>query len=341
MTTISVLYPRGKDTGGPEALHQLVDALNAVGHEAHLVPFPGTQQNPRVPRFAKYDAPERALVVDRADAIVVAPENRIDLLHSVRNARRVCWWLSVDNSSILKSERKLRYAPRGGIRNTLRRIKHLSMLPREALFRRKYLRSDIIDVAQSSYARSFLHVRFGRLAAMVSDYVDVASVPANERLFVAYNPMKGAHHIDSMKRLIELPVGVEWLALEGLTRSELAIALGKSLVYIDLGHQPGKDRLPREAALAGAVTIVGMVGAGAYWNDVPLSRSYRVDVSKGLEEACEALRRALQDPPRAFAEQASYRNFLRNEEERFRAEVEDFFTHGRSGDDSPRPIAAQ
>ena len=37
---------------------------------------------------------------------------------------------------------------------------------------------------------------------------------------------------------------------------------------VDLGHHPGKDRLPREAALAGCVTVVGRAGAAVFADEV-------------------------------------------------------------------------
>ena len=57
---ISVYYPRGVRTGGPEALHQLVHTLVEQGHDAVLTPMPGTESTPRCAAYRSYSAPEAA-----------------------------------------------------------------------------------------------------------------------------------------------------------------------------------------------------------------------------------------------------------------------------------------
>ncbi|MFC3399287.1 hypothetical protein ACFOEP_12775 [Microbacterium amylolyticum] len=76
---VYVYYPRGLATGGPEALHQLVDSLRRQGREAYLVAVPGTERAPRAQRYAHYDAPRL-----RAWSIPQAPQL------SYRRRRRFC-----------------------------------------------------------------------------------------------------------------------------------------------------------------------------------------------------------------------------------------------------------
>ena len=45
---VFVYYPRGVETGGPEALHQLVDSLRRLKVEAFLVPIPRQRESPKV-----------------------------------------------------------------------------------------------------------------------------------------------------------------------------------------------------------------------------------------------------------------------------------------------------
>lgn len=51
-------YPKGLRTGGPEAVHQLVDSLRRQGREAYLVPFPETPDAEPVEAFSVFDCPE-------------------------------------------------------------------------------------------------------------------------------------------------------------------------------------------------------------------------------------------------------------------------------------------
>ena len=41
-------------------------------------------------------------------------------------------------------------------------------------------------------------------------------------------------------------------------------------VYIDFGHHPGQDRLPREAAACGCLVVTGTRGSAGFHADVPL-----------------------------------------------------------------------
>lgn len=42
-----------------------------------------------------------------------------------------------------------------------------------------------------------------------------------------------------------------------MTRDEVIRELQRAKVYIDFGNHPGKDRIPREAAILGCCAIVG------------------------------------------------------------------------------------
>ena len=94
--TVYVYYPRGLATGGPEALHQLVDSLRRQNQPAFLVPIPGTESAPRAERYDQYDAPEASAAGDTPGDIVVVPETQALLLKPLRKARGYVWWLSID-----------------------------------------------------------------------------------------------------------------------------------------------------------------------------------------------------------------------------------------------------
>jgi hypothetical protein len=53
----------------------------------------------------------------------------------------------------------------------------------------------------------------------------------------------------------------KWIALENLTTIEMKKLIGKSKIYVDFGNHPGKDRIPREAA----------INAGSANNSIDLS----------------------------------------------------------------------
>jgi hypothetical protein len=65
--------------------------------------------------------------------------------------------------------------------------------------------------------------------------------------------------------------------LVGFNREELATQFLKSKLYIDFGHHPGKDRLPREAAIHGCCVITGLYGSAGNALDVNIPPAYKID----------------------------------------------------------------
>jgi hypothetical protein len=49
-------------------------------------------------------------------------------------------------------------------------------------------------------------------------------------------------------------------------------------MYVDFGHHPGMDRIPREAAACGCLVLVGERGSASYFKDVPLTAEYKIDL---------------------------------------------------------------
>jgi hypothetical protein len=338
--TICVLYPRGSRTGGPEALHQLVDALRSLGQDAYLTPLPGTREQPRVAEYAHYDAPELPEPVDASDCAVVASETGVVALAGVTEAARVCWWLSVDNSPLFVAERMRRHGGRprgaGALANAARAgrgllFRGLSRLPQWR---------GTLHLAQSHYAWHFLHDRLGVTPSLVTDHTPLADLDAMPRTpmaergpTVAYNPKKGGWVVDELRRA---GAPYEFVAIEKMTREEAFRALCASAVYLDMGYHPGKDRMPREAAIAGAVTVVARRGAGANSMDVPLPWEHKVDVSGNeVGHAAARLADVLSAPEDHKARQSSYEDFVRGERQRFVREVAAVFVHGRTGSDLP------
>ena len=62
-----------------------------------------------------------------------------------------------------------------------------------------------------------------------------------------------------------------------MTPSQVADLFASAKIYIDFGHHPGKDRLPREAAMAGCCVITGRHGSARYFDDVSIPDEYKLD----------------------------------------------------------------
>lgn len=337
--TIFVLYHKGLRTGGPEALHQLVDMLRELGQDAFLVPHPHTARNPRVEQYNIYDAPEAPEIVDAPGNTVVFPETYVFEMSKVKHARRMCWWLSIDNSLTFMAER-MWHRNQAGLLKKARE----AAFPYARMWKNRVnpesLRKDrdVVHLVQSSYAWAFIATRLDVVPSLISDYTPTdefqgTTALQRNRNMVTYNPAKGGHIIEAVKA--QCPPSLEWRPIVGMTRAEVVETLQGCGVYLDLGHHPGKDRMPREATLSGALTVVARRGSGAFYADVPIPWEHKI--TPGDEEVATAvgmLPRLIENFDAEVAKQDTYRATILNERSRFKREVEDVFVNGRLGKDA-------
>lgn len=337
--TIFVLYHKGLRTGGPEALHQLVDMLRELGQDAYLVPHPHTVHNDRVEQYNVYNAPEAPKIIDAPGNVVVYPETYVYEMSGVKLARRMCWWLSIDNSLTFMAER-IWYRSQAGLLGKAREV----AVPYARMWKNRVapgmLRKDreVVHLVQSSYAWAFVATRFDVVPSLVSDYTptdEFQAVPesARNRQLITYNPAKGGHIIEAVKA--HCPPAIEWRPIVGMTRAEVVATLQGCGIYLDLGHHPGKDRMPREAALSGALSVVARRGSGAFYADVPVPWEHKITPGDSeVRTAAAMLPELIGNFDAEVAKQDSYRETILNERSRFKREVEDVFVKGRLGKDA-------
>ncbi|MGL4287791.1 MAG: hypothetical protein ACRCVA_15700 [Phreatobacter sp.] len=261
---VAVYAPSASTTGGPELLHQLVHEIRVNGGEAaiHYVPDPLAA----VPeRYRIYDIPTLT-AVDPADGdCIVVPETMVRQLPLWSPAERYIWWLSFD---FFQSRH----------RGKAERI--LANLYKETLIR-CLTRLGTKHLFQSHYARSRLRNR-GMSGELLSDYLSIApSLDGAEprQGLILYNPKKGMEITGRLQR--QWP-DLTFLPIVDMTRQQVEDAFRRAKIYIDFGEHPGKDRLPREAALMGTVVVVGVRGAAAFDEDVTLPRAYKLDIDAQL-----------------------------------------------------------
>jgi hypothetical protein len=336
---IFVLYHKGLRTGGPEALHQLVDMLRELGKDAYLVPHPHTTQNDRVEQYNVYDAPEAPNIVDAPENTVVYPETYVYEMSHVKRARRMCWWLSIDNSLTFMAERMWQRSDAG----LFRKAREIAV-PYARMWKNRVapalLREDrdVIHLAQSSYAWAFIATRFDVVPSLVSDYTPTGEFQAlpespRNRHLVTYNPAKGGDIIEAVKA--HSPSSIQWRPIVGMTRAEVVATLQGCGIYLDLGHHPGKDRMPREATLSGALSVVARRGSGAFHADVPIPWEHKITPGDGeVDTAAAMLPQLIENFDTEVAKQDKYRETILNERARFKREVEDVFVKGRLGKDA-------
>lgn len=305
--TVYLVCPPRVQTGGPEAMHQLCHALNTNPSFAGTAAMLYLREDDRVgvrhakgvqrlPVYERYDAPAAEGMPGEFDneggdddastkspvkegggemayssELVIWPEcwtNLIDCAgiqkFSSSTKKNVAhqtaiWWLSVDNNN-------------GKYKD--------------------WDRDDILHLYQSEYAKRHLQEKGAKHIVKMTEYipdrnVDAAAAQAasaSRDLQVLYNPLKGIHYTDEIKRrsgrgkdaIQFTPIGGGMDGRSRISPEEVIQMLRRARIYIDFGPHPGMDRLPREAALAGCFVITNAEGAAQYEDDVPIPAEYKI-----------------------------------------------------------------
>ncbi len=261
---VVVCAPADRISGGPEVLHQLVDCLRSQKFDAAISYMPCGQKHLTPEVYAHYDSPVVEFS-DERDTLFVVPEVATRMARQVSRGTVAVWWLSVDNYFGARKE--------SAIRDLLTRLSSLRWA-RVPLWRLH----NHLHFAQSEYAFRFLE-RHGVASKRLTDYLNSShatiSISDNAKEdIVAYNPLKGKSRTNA---LIAANPDINFIPIQGMTPIEVAALLRRAKLYIDFGHHPGKDRLPREAAAAGCCVITNTRGSAGFAEDVPSPEAYKLD----------------------------------------------------------------
>jgi hypothetical protein len=259
-------------TGGPLAIHQAASKIKAHGGEVGIMYLKNRRRHSAFEvrgemivsqisflnrlkihdHLKAFNFPTRQTLSINDHFIV--PETMPDLAYQLRRAgcKNVSlWWLSVDNFPLgelntLQNQR------------LLRECKHL---------------------CQSEYAADFVRRRGALTVSMLSDEIDLPTMknlpPASERANdLCFLPNKAAGADELLEYLSQK---FSLIRLENMDRGQITDTLLNTKIFLDFGHHPGKDRVPREAAVCGAIPVVRAAGAACFEQDVPLPAELLID----------------------------------------------------------------
>ena len=304
--TIYLLCPANTRTGGPEAMHQLGRVLLDLGHDACMVYATADSafrwrdgivdapeiESPMPADYAQYRVPRAMQIPDQPESAVVVPEIWPALAFRFAKARLHLWWLSVDKG--LPNVEQC-----GGF---------------EAL-----RATTCVHLCQSYYALTYLLER-DLSGWPLFDYTSpdkltaAAGIDAKREARILY-PARGRWFTSWLQRWApDLP----WQEISGFTPDQVRDLFLTSRVYIDFGSHPGKDRMPREAAILGCCIITGRRGAAANALDVPIPARYKFQDSRiMIPRIVRAIRGLLADYDARTEDFASYRDTIRAERREF------------------------
>ena len=281
-TKIYVWAPAGIATGGPEALHQLVyqlrNSLKINAFMYYVTLNNTTYDNPVHKEYEKYNNPYVLEIDDNSKNILIVPEdfNGISTIINFKRIKILVWWLSVDNYYMLRLSMELNISIEEIKRNHCFAIRYYKDID---LTKDNYLKRSIYHLTQCKYAEEHLMKRGFKNLFYLGDYLneDYLNEDFNikdKRDIVVYNPSKGFEFTTKIIRNSEY---LRYIPISGRNRNQVKNLLKHSKVYIDFGYFPGKDRIPREAAMMGCCIISGKKGSANYHDDLPIPDNYKFD----------------------------------------------------------------
>ena len=320
---IYMLCPPQTESGGPEAAHQLVGEMCKLDISANLIYYKKRKTifnlkgklgisvkgnvilttkylNPTPKSYDCYSASISNKIIDDENNLLILPENVLHLVNFGKRIKKAIWWLSVDNALLAISK-----------------LQNISVL-----------RSEIFHFYQSEYARQFLELLNFENSFSLSDYISEKIISSQDEeipreQIVVFNPKKG---FEFTKQLIHLFPEINFIPLINMSKDEVCTTLKKACVYIDFGEHPGKDRIPREAALLGCCVITSKNGSAKFSKDVHIPDEFKFKkISDNLEPIGRAIYECIENYSIQNAKFDAYRYKIEREKKVFIEEIKTTF----------------
>lgn len=277
-------------TGGPENTHLTSSIINRIcGKEVSMVIYI-TPCPPNTSLYPEIDNLRIGTIADVEDIptnFIILPE-----IYHVERIRRetgfihcyyIVWWQSYINASINFALTNY-HVP--GVMHAFHSYYEYAMVrPHLNASQRFFLLTDFI-------ADEFTTI-------------DTDALLDDKEAFVCFNG-----HKDMMSRKILEEAKVPFIEIKEMSRDKVIETLKKCRVYIDMGTHPGKDHMPREAAMCGCVVVTNKSGSAAYQEDVAIEEKVVFE-----EDLVPLVQTILKSYPQYYKKQETYRRIIRGEKD--------------------------
>ena len=297
------------ETGGPEALHQLCSTLNEIGQEAYIYYYDNDysqiHKNEFVPKYSEYLLRNSNISnfnsLDQKHNVVIIPEViPVRIVENFQYCKVVFWRLSTNTYG-----------------------QELNLPVFQKIFQGCQSETQFNILKNSNI---FTETKYFRLTDYINQVylIPEEEIHKNRKNQVLYNPKKGINHT---QKIINTLVGNEFILIpiNGLSNFEIRKLILESKIYIDFGHHPGKDRIPRECASGGCVVITGTQGCGSNEKDIPILTKFNYNENLDSYEYTKigkCILDVLDNYEIYFKQQEQYRNQIRKEKQIFTEEVQ-------------------
>ena len=252
--------------------------------------------------------------------LIIFPEIEPMPALKVKHAKAALWWLSLENF--------LERRHTSNIHDKLRYFKRM-IQGRRPLGGATKLRS-LLHFSQTEHATQYLRTcgiePIPLIDSINEDFLTDLYLNRIEhkKNIVLYNPTKGWK---VTRKLIKALPELNFLPIKGLNREQLSQLLYEAKIYIDFGHHPGRDRMPREAAMHGCALISGTLGSAGNDIDLPIPKSYKLDSAAPdfVKRFGDLVVDITNNFPQHYGSFANYRKWVQNEPTLFKQQIYDYF----------------
>jgi len=318
---IIIFCPPKKATGGPEALHQLSNKLYELNYNNIFMHYVPHRKNAKAKNYDIYKTQNIEFVEDHADNILIIPESMTFLIKKYPKSQKIVWWLSVDFYKILMDYRirKQSFFTKLFYKQDDREY-HFENLP------------NVFQWAQSYRSGIYLkdhHIPEGKID-YVCDYINPIFVDHNKIINknlsnkkIIYNPKKGKNEISA---LIKNSPELTWVPIQNMNAHQIKDLMAKSLLYVDFGENPGRDKMLRESVSQDCCIISGRNGSSAFYEDLMIPDEYKFDFSsEKIPAILEKIKEVLDHYSSHIPYFKTYKNMVLSEETVFSNKLKEIF----------------
>ena len=140
---------------------------------------------------------------------------------------------------------------------------------------------------------------------------------------VLYNPKRNTKYVMEIKKMAP---DLQFIAIENMSSNEVMKLMHRAKIYIDFGSHPGKDRMPREAALQGCCVLTSTLGSAAYFDDVPIANEYKYErTPQNKKKIIRKIREIFEDYEKEVKNFDGYRKYILSEKKKFLEDIDKIF----------------
>lgn len=137
-----------------------------------------------------------------------------------------------------------------------------------------------------------------------------------------YNPAKGLANVEPLIK--NSRDDITWIPLQGYSPTEMAELMCRAKLYIDFGGHPGKDRIPREAAVCSCCVITNREGSTRNDIDIPIPDKYKLKDTNDFRHALDCVYDIIDHYDERIGDFSAYRERILGEKKQFGQEVDQF-----------------